>query len=636
MGLEDFTTEKTTSSPTESDGPSKGGVDQFIDNNESSEIDVEGGITISPDRQDEWETEVVKIFGGPGTGKTTTMVGNTDIKDFTGILQYMFEERNPEEVMLIAYTRAAADEAKERLVELTDTTQSKADDRITTIHSMAMRYNNLKPKDIVEIRWANDKYNFCNEVGLEYKRDQGGDDEEMMSTPDDEGHLFFKTLSWLKSKLKPPSKFRDCPLASDWVRTDEEFVKLANEWEEYKSNKGIWEFDDAILESVNNEDKVDTKHLFIDEVQDLYPLQQAFIDNQFGHVKRIWMAGDDDQTIYEWAGAKPEYFLDMEGKINEEMPQLWEDKTGYWDSEGTYILDQSWRMPNNILELAKMAIEKVDNRQEKDIKPHHEGGEFIPLFQPDHERVIELINPNDTKILFRAKYQMQNFSDSLIEAGIPYQDRFKTWKDEVVKLRNGIARLKNDHEAIPGGEASKVIKELPDGALESGVNRDRVVSKLSSMTKVRTSQLLANVRYKQPTEYSDLRRWCRSFRTDDMNWFRERAVRNNLLQHNEDMSPDGIKLNTIHGSKGREADTIILSTDSTESVMDSMPHGEINDAERRLYYVGMTRTENRLVMCQGLDSDSPSLELDSLIGPQWRDQYDWANGPVDDRPDPRV
>jgi len=269
MGIDDFIQDEKTSSPTDSDGPSEGAIDEFLDkNSDDDSIEIEGGFTIdSSDRSK--DTEVVKLYGGPGCGKTTTMVGNTNIDDFSGILEGMFKRRSPDNVMLIAYTRAAADEAKERLVSLTDVSKSKADDRITTIHSMAMKYNNLGPKDIVEIRWSNDKYNFCNEVGLEYQFDNTSDDGEMLSAPDDQGHLLFDMLSWLKSKLKPPEEYTDCPLSSAWEYEDEKFVELAEEWEEYKNDKGIWEFDDAIMESVNNEDTVNAKELFIDEVQDL-------------------------------------------------------------------------------------------------------------------------------------------------------------------------------------------------------------------------------------------------------------------------------------------------------------------------------------------------------------------------------
>ena len=630
MSLDDFITEEKTSSPSESGSPSKGGVQDFVDGSDGDgSIDIEGGFSIPKSEQNQYDTELVKIFGGPGTGKTTTMVGNTDIQDFTGILQRMFEERDPKEVMLIAYTRAAADEAKDRLTSLTDVTQSTADDRVTTIHSLAMRFNNLKPKDIVEIRWSNDEYDFCENVGMNYQLDANEDDQDMMATPDDEGHVFFRINSWLKSKLMPPEEWQKCPLASAWSRPGEEFVEFCEEWEDYKARKGIWEFDDAILECVNNDDSVDTKFLFVDEVQDLYPLQQEFLNNHFGDVKRIFLAGDDDQTIYEWAGAKPEYFLNMEGKVNDDMPKLWDDKTGYWENEGVYILDQSWRMPNGILDLAKNTIEKVSERQEKQIKPHHEGGEFIPLYHPEPSRVIELIDPEDTMILFRAKYQISNFSDNLIDSGIPFKDRFKTWNEDIVALRNGLAALKNDETHMSGHSAARLVREMPDNALEQGVNRDSMCDIFSSESQVNCSRVLDKFRYRQPTEYGSLRRWTTEF--EDANWYQERAVRNNLTKDNENLDPDGIRLKTIHGSKGREANTVILSCSSTQSVMDSCPDDDMSDAERRLYYVGMTRTKNRLVMCEGLDSDSPTFTLDQIIGDSWREDYEWANGPVDER-----
>jgi DNA helicase-2/ATP-dependent DNA helicase PcrA len=627
MALDDFKTEEKTSSPTDSEGPSTDSIDDFLDESDG-DVEISGGFSIPSDDSPEKDTEVVKIFGGPGTGKTTTMVGNTNIDDFSGILEGMFKRRSPDNVMLIAYTRAAADEAKERLVSLTDVSKSKADDRITTIHSMAMKYNNLGPKDIVEIRWSNDKYNFCNEVGLEYQFDNTSDDGEMLSAPDDQGHLLFDMLSWLKSKLKPPEEYTDCPLSSAWEYEDEKFVELAEEWEEYKNDKGIWEFDDAIMESVNNEDTVNAKELFIDEVQDLYPLQQAFIDNQFGHVDRIWLAGDDDQTIYEWAGAKPEYFLNMEGHVNNKRDELWSDKTGYWEDDGVYILDQSWRMPNKILDLAKDVINKVDERQEKQIKPHHEGGEFIPLLNPSANEVINLINPDDTMILFRAKYQMSEFGKSLIKAGIPFKNRFKTWSDNVLKLRNGLSALKNDERLMTGAQAAQIIKELPAGAVANQYDPDTLVDQLAARSEVPTAKVVSCVRYSRPTTERSLKRWCKEFTSDDMNYYREKAVRTNLMKNNEHLSPHGIELETIHGSKGQEADTIILSTDTTKSVMDNMPAGEMTDAERRLYYVGVTRTENRLVMCQGIDDESPSITLDTIFGSEWRDEYDWANDSI--------
>lgn len=630
MGLDDFITEEKTSSPKNKTGGTSKSVDEFVEEEDDDELDIEGGFSIDLGNEvNEIDTEVVKIFGGPGTGKTTTIVGNTDIEGFEGILEQLFDRGMEKEVMLLAYTRAAADEAKDRLSKLTDTTKAQIDRRVTTIHSTVMQKNNLGPQDIVEIRWNDDKKDFCDQVGLEYDPMGGDNEEAMMATPDDEGHLFFRMNSWLKSKLKGSDEWEDCPLASEWTRGHEDYVQLSQKWEEFKDAKGLWEFDDAILESVNKEHTLDTKQLFIDEVQDLYPLQQAFIDNQFGHVERIYLAGDDDQTIYEWAGAKPEYFLNMEPNMHDKDPDLWGDKAGYWDDEGTYILDQSWRMPSEILELAKMTITQVDNRQDKQIKPHHDGGEFIPLHSPDPENVISLINPDDTMILFRAKYQMQNFGQELIKAGIPFKDRFKTWRDNIIALRNAFAALHDGDNYMSGKAAQRIVVEMPGDTFANGVSQSKWEDKFASKNKVDCEQVLNLFRYSRPTSWGGLSRWCEEF--EEANYYQTEAVKHNIHQGNQDMEPDGIRINTIHGSKGREADTVILSTDTTQSVKENMDNGEISDAERRLYYVGMTRTENRLVMCQGLDRDSPEITLDEIISPEWRDKYEWANGPIRER-----
>jgi DNA helicase-2/ATP-dependent DNA helicase PcrA len=340
----------------------------------------------------------------------------------------------------------------------------------------------------------------------------------------------------------------------------------------------------------------------------------------------LFLAGDDDQTIYEWAGAKPEYFLNMEGNVVDEMPQLWKDKTGYWDSDGVYILDQSWRMPNEILRLAKMCIEKVSERQEKRIKPHHEGGTFIPLQSPSVETVLKHVDFDDTYMLFRAKYQINNFSKQLIEKGIPYVDtRFVNtnyggvWNKDMIDLRDGLRAIMRREDTMTGQQAARIVEELPANALKD--DRKTLMSTLGSRKQIPTQSLVDVVSYGWPSGDNGILKWCMEF--EEANWFQENAVRNNLRHGHEDMYPDGFKLGTIHSSKGREAGTIVLSLDSADPIMENMPPSGINDAERRLYYVGMTRTKDKLVMVEDLDSDSPNFTIDTLLGRQWRDDYEY-------------
>ena len=567
------------------------------------------------------QTEVVKIFGGPGTGKTTTIVGNSDIENFQGILHRMFSERDAQSVMLIAYTRAAKETAKDRLEKTTNVPRNILAWRITTIHGLTMRMNNVKPDDIVELRWGKgDRQEFCNLVGLEYSN-TSDDDDDIMDTPDDDGHLFFRMLGWLKANMLPMEEWDQCPVASEWQYGDE-FVDFQAEWLNYKIEEEIWEFDDVIKQSVEEEHTVEADDLFVDEVQDLYPLQQAFLDNQFGVVDRIWLAGDDDQTIFEWSGANPDYFINMEGRLNGDLrDELWDDKQGYWADEGVYILDQSFRMPKRILELSQMCIERVSVRQEKTIKPHTEGGEFIALPEKDMGRIIRLLNLDDSFCLFRSNHLANQFGKELLEEGVPFEDRFKTWRDETVKVRNAMSALYNE-EPIGGDDAAQVISYLDDNLIMSS-NTSSLASKYTTQETVDPNELVNKVRLDYPKYKRHLDRWMDTM--DDLNYYQQMGVRNNIVKNRDHLDPDGLIVETIHWSKGREADTVLLSMDTTNSVMQNCPGFEPNDAERRLCYVGMTRTERRLIMAENIDEYAPTWRISDFLGSQWRERHDYLS-----------
>jgi DNA helicase-2/ATP-dependent DNA helicase PcrA len=51
------------------------------------------------------------------------------------------------------------------------------------------------------------------------------------------------------------------------------------------------------------------KHLFVDEYQDINPIQEEFIRILAGHLDILFVVGDDDQSIYGWRGANVENIL---------------------------------------------------------------------------------------------------------------------------------------------------------------------------------------------------------------------------------------------------------------------------------------------------------------------------------------
>ena len=101
----------------------------------------------------------------------------------------------------------------------------------------------------------------------------------------------------------------------------------------------------------------------------------------------------------------------------------------------------------------------------------------------------------------------------------------------------------------------------------------------------------------------------------------------------EGMDSDRVRVGTIHSAKGREADHVFVCTDLTEKVVEQMaasvdeadlpsgvsfekgtdPVPVLTDNERRVFYVGMSRARERLVLLENLVDGAPTLPVDVLI-----------------------
>ena len=108
------------------------------------------------------------------------------------------------------------------------------------------------------------------------------------------------------------------------------------------------------------------------------------------------------------------------------------------------------------------------------------------------------------------------------------------------------------------------------------------------------------------------------------------------------MDPDRVRLGTIHSAKGREADHVFVATDLTEKVVEQMaatvdqqgievpgvdeftkhtsPVPTLTDNERRVFYVGMSRARERLVLLENLVSGAPTLPVSVLLFNEIRDE----------------
>lgn len=615
----------------------------------------------------ELEPEVHKVIGAPGTGKTTRVVGNPEL-ELDGLFMENIEEYSLDEQMLVTYTNAGVDEAADRLETLLNrmadrsnylanqiysggrsnrVPRNKIDARVTTIHSQCYgllndhpNFNGLDRKQVVD-HW--NKKKFCDAHDLEYGWDDD-DEGDIMSADKAAGNALFDLYGWLQSNRKDHSDWEDCP--ADWSgQTSPE--RYLNAWEDWKDERNLVGFGDMIEEVVKlgyeqlqnlgwgvlfpdedtttmemfvearrdpnrDADKIrgkgafiDTKVLYVDEVQDLTKLQWEWYLLQKLVCEKVYIGGDDDQTIYGWAGANPDFMLNEEGSFE--------------------VLETTYRIPREIWDTCNNVIHEVDHRQEKEVTPDGEGGEVVTLERPSPGQVVSHAQEGETMILFRARYHIDEFREDLHEKGIPYDNMstHETWDEQTVTVRDALAKIKNERGSIRGDE----FQTLKDVATQSMLSNDsdfseteRVMSNFGSgvpIEKVKNSFDLS-------TRYTNSRFTPEKFLDqaddDEINYYQKEAVKGNLENGNEDMDPERVRIGTIHSAKGKEAETVILGLDSTGTILENMeedtmgqPGKRISDAERRVYYVGMTRASETLVLSEGTIDPSNTIKIGHLL-----------------------
>lgn len=596
--------------------------------------------------------EVYKVIGAPGTGKTTRVVGNPEL-DLDGLFIENGQEYSLDEQMLVTYTNAGVDEAADRLEKMLNAPRYKIDERITTIHGQCYRILGLEREQVVQ-HW--NKKKFCDAFDLDFGWDDDSDD--IMAADKAEGNALFDLYGWLQSNRMQISQWQECP--AGW-EGEEDPEWLMNKWDEWKQDKGLVGFGDMIEYVLElgykqcknlgwgvlfpdettttremftkarwDEDRdpstvrgkgafIDTKVLYVDEVQDLTPLQWEFYLLQKLAVEKVYIGGDDDQTIYGWAGANPNFMLDEEGDFE--------------------VLDKTYRIPEEIWSVCDEVIHQVDKRQEKAVEPHGDGGEFATYRAPAPRQIISHLEDGECMVLFRARYQIDEFRDYLHEFGIPYRNMstYDTWSDDIVKLRDALAKLGDPDSKVKGDEMDMMIEYAEDEMLRRNSNvseEEKVMGQLGGISTERLEEIFRIEGYRSEKELTATNYLMA---TEELNYYEKEAIRGNLQSGNVDMYPDRIRIGTIHSSKGKEAPTVVLATDSTQTILDNMRQevlsdggaiegGQaITDAERRVYYVGMTRASEKLVLAQGIIDPSLSIDLTALLGESYEPE-EWESG----------
>ena len=589
---------------------------------------------------------VTRLFGGPGSGKTTALLDRVET--------LLEEERvDVSDVLVVSYTRAAAAEIRERLAERLDTNPRALKGNVSTMHAKAYELLNLSRGDVVGEK---DKQAFCEEYGIEYEDEykSGGRRTARSTTL---GNKIIATSQWLQRTRRDVADWYDVPFqwnveevrlppdidpnaqegnkyTPTWPSSDDrvDIPEAIRAWRAYKGDNGLVGFAD-MLERVKQRSLVPhVDYLVIDEFQDITTLQYDVYEEWKPHMKKVLIAGDDDQVVYAWQGADPDLLLDT-------------------PRDEDVILPNSYRLPSKILNVVNREIRHIDKRQEKDLKPRKEGGVVEGVHNPsmlDLARNVRYTVEQDegtVMILFRARYQMFQFIDEFLPLGMPFSvmtDQ-RMWTDRLTDYVRAVEKLEDD-DPVTGLEARRLADMLQESAFGSN-ERDDLYDLIDEYEEAADTEDLAaftipadEVRNLAPfmpdgASASDMVRKVTSFQRKSVAAYFEGPY--------QGMDSDHVRLGTIHSAKGREADHVFVSTDLTEKVVEQMAasvseeeldaHGLeeftsttspvpiLTDNERRVFYVGMSRARERLVILENLVDGAPTLPVSVLLHNELRE-----------------
>ncbi|MFC6731567.1 MULTISPECIES: UvrD-helicase domain-containing protein [unclassified Haladaptatus] len=584
------------------------------------------------------EPTVTRLFGGPGSGKTTALLDEVeDILNRDGV------EIN--DVLVVSYTRAAAAEIRERLAERLDVSPRSLQGNVSTMHAKAYELLDLSRKDVVGEK---DKKEFCEEYGLEFE-DEYSSSRRRTARSTTIGNKIIATSQWLQRTRRDVADWYDVPFqwnvekvrlppeidpnaqegnkyTPTWPSDDKriDIPEAIRAWQSYKGKNDKVGFAD-MLERVHQRSLLPSvDYLVIDEFQDITTLQYAVYEEWKKHMKHVLIAGDDDQVVYAWQGADPKLLLNEGGE--------------------DVILPNSYRLPSKILNVVQHEIRHIEERQEKKLKPRKEGGIVEAMHSPSMLDLVRELRrtvadeEGTIMVLFRARYQMFQFMDEFIGEGIPFRvltDQ-RMWTDRLYQYVTAVEAIA-EGENVDGLQARRLANMLADSAFGTN-DREALFEAIEEAKEEHEEDDLTNLEFDPdfirqfapfvpaPESAADMLRKVTSFQKRSL-----KAYFSGEYQH---LDRDKVRIGTIHSAKGREADHVFVATDLTEKVVEQMaalieqdpslspdveftkrtsPIPMMTDNERRVFYVGMSRARERLVMMENLVDGAPTLPIDVLL-----------------------
>lgn len=595
----------------------------------------------------------VLIVAGAGAGKTKTLTHR--------ILHLIKEGVLPEKILAITFTNKAAREMKERVISLMKHSFERGTPFISTFHSLGVHII----KENTELLKLPRHFNIFDKSDSK----KALKDALVSFGIDPKEHLE-KVQHIISSEKGRGVDINEYKERESYDFTSEITKKAWIKYEETLSKEHALDFDDLLLKSLNLLKKYPEilkkyqdrfLYIHIDEYQDTNKVQNSIVELLAKKNRNLCVVGDTDQNIYSWRGAEIKNMLHFEKTYSEVK---------------TFFLEQNYRSTKNILAVANEIINKNNYRIPKKLFTENQTGEKIGLFRARNEmdeahfiamKSKELIS-NGVKdehiaVLYRANFQSRVLEEAFLAHGVSYQmlgTKFferKEIKDVVSFIKASISQSGSDFIRIinipPRGigktTVQKIIEQKENDLPEATKEKIEKFKKLLSDFKevLMTQKLSSAIKY--IIEKSGIENLYETGKEEDVERFEnimelvslakeydefpgeegiEKFLTDTALVSDQDSlsgEKKGVKLMTVHSSKGLEFDYVFISGLEEDlfphkKMFDGKKSGEDKEEERRLFYVAVTRAGKKLFLTHAetrtifgsTEINSPSQFLDDI------------------------
>lgn len=568
------------------------------------------------------------VLAGPGSGKTTVI---------THRVKHLVETHgvDPGNILVITFTRAAADEMKQRFQVLMEGRRYPVS--FGTFHAVFFRIlKHAYRYDASNIIREEQRVQIIRELMERHHVDVEDENEFITS--------ILSEISQVKGEMMDLEYYyaKNC--------SEELFKQIYQGYEEKLLQQGLLDFDDMLVMCYELfKQRADIlqawqqkyRYILVDEFQDINRVQYEIIRMLAAPEDNLFIVGDDDQSIYRFRGAKPEIMLGF----LKDYPQAVQT-----------LLGINYRSTSIIVDTAGRLISHNKTRYPKEIHASRGAGKAVATAvwedaQAETRGIVQEIQDyvtmgyrlSDLAVLYRTNMEPRLLMERLMEYNIPFQmrDALPNLYDHWI-TRDVLSYIRIAREGAKRADVLRIInrpkryisrdslegQDISWEAVKSwyqdkGWMVERVEQLEYDLRMLQKMAPVAAVNYIRKAvaydeylrDYADYRRMkpeellevadqlqesASAYQTYDA-WFlhmEEYAKQLKQQMQNRERDIDSVSLMTMHSAKGLEF-PIVYILDANENV--TPHHKAVLDVdieeERRMFYVAMTRAKDRLHVC---------------------------------------